>query len=323
MSTLVTGGTGVVGQALVRHLVGSGRSTRVLVRSDEAAARVRGLGAEPVPGDVLDASSVAEAVAGCGSVFHVAGVVEFCSRDPDRMMAVNVEGTRNVVRASRIAGVARLVHTSSTVTLGEEPGTVGHEGTEHRGRFLTIYEHSKVEAERAAFAEAGDLDVVAVNPSSVQGPGRSTGTGRILLDAVNGKLPVMVDTTFSIVDVDDCARGHLLAEERGTPGERYVLSGFTLSVGDALGLLGDLTGRPARIRLIPPGLLRPLGPVADLLGRAVTSVPVCAESLRQLRAGARYDGSRATRELGLHYRSPRDTFARILDWFRSEGLTDA
>ena len=264
MSTLVTGGTGVVGQALVRHLVAAGRAPRVLARSDAAAETVRGLGGEPVAGDVLDAGSVAAAVEGCASVFHVAGVVEFCSKDPDRMMAVNVEGTRNVVRVARTAGVARLVHTSSTVTLGEEPGTVGHEGTVHRGEYLTTYEHSKVEAERAAFAEAGSLDVVAVNPASVQGPGRSTGTGKILLDAVNGRLPLMVDTTFSIVDVDDCARGHLLAEERGTPGERYVLSGFTLSVGAALGMLGDLTGRPARVRLIPPAILRPFGPVVRL-----------------------------------------------------------
>lgn len=323
MTTLVTGGTGVVGTALVRHLVAAGRPTRVLARSEQTADRIRRLGAEPVPGDVLDTASVRSAVEGARSVFHVAGVVEFCSRKTDEMFAVNVEGTRNVVRAARTAGVARLVHTSSTVTLGEQPGTVGSEATEHRGSFLTAYEQSKVEGERAAFAEAGPMDLVAVNPSSVQGPGRSTGTGRILLDAVNGRLPVMVDTTFSIVDVDDCARGHLLAEAGGVTGERYVLSGFTLSVREALGLLGDLTGRPVEVRLIPPGLLRPFGPLADLLGRAVTSVPICAESLRQLRSGARYDGSRATRELGLDYRTSRQTFSGILDWFRAEGLTSS
>ena len=321
MTVLVTGGTGVVGRAVVQRLIDTGRTVRALARSDASAGTLASLGAAPERGDVLDRQALGTAMAGCEVVFHIAGKVEFCSANPAEMMRVNVDGTRTVLEAAEAAGVRRVVHTSSAVTLGERPGEVGAEATHHRGRFLSRYEESKVEAERLALGWTGDVEVVAVNPSSVQGPGRSTGTGRIFLDAVNGRLPAVVDTVFSVVDVDDCAEGHLLAEQRGEPGERYVLSGFTIGVREALGLLGDLTGRPTRVPVIPAWVLRPLGPVADLLGRFVDAVPVCAESLRQMRAGARYDGSRATRDLGLEYRAPRDTFVRMLEWFRAEGLT--
>lgn len=321
MTALVTGGTGVVGTAVVQQLVADGRTVRCLVRSDASAEKVSALGAEPVRGDVTDSDSVDTAMVGSSVVFHVAGVVEFCSREPDRMWSVNVDGTRTVIDAATRHGVERVVHTSSTVTLGERAGTVGSESTVHRGRSLTKYEASKSAAESIALGAAG-VDVVAVNPSSVQGPGRSTGTGRILLDAVNGDLPFMVDTSFSIVDVDDCAKGHLLAELHGVPGERYVLSGFTLTAREAVDLLSALTGQTSPVRIIPTWMLALLGPFADLIGRYVDSVPVCSESLRQMRSGARYDGSRATRELGLEYRSAEETFARVLEWFRSEGLTD-
>jgi dihydroflavonol-4-reductase len=149
------------------------------------------------------------------------------------MYRANVDGTRNVIRAAQARGVRRIVYTSSAIVLGEEKGTVGSETSPHRGRHLSHYERSKFEAERVAFAEARDVELVVVNPSSVQGPGRATGTGGLILDVVNGKLPLMVDSTLSVIDIDDCARGHTLAEERGEPGRRYVLNGFSVSVREA------------------------------------------------------------------------------------------
>ena len=321
MTVFVTGGSGVVGSAVVRHLVGDGRDVRALARSSTSAEKLVALGAGPVEGDLSSRSSLTRAMTGCDVVYHVAGLNVVCADRPQDLFDVNVDGTRTVLQAANEVGVRRLVHTSSTTTLGERPGAVGSEETVHSGRFLTHYARSKYEAEAVAFAEAGQVEVVAVNPSSVQGPGRSTGTGRILLDAVNGDLPVMVDAPFSIVDVDDCARGHLLAEERGTPGNRYVLSGFTISAREALRQLGAITGRNDRVRFLPSWALAPVVPIAGLIGRFVDSVPICPESVRQLRAGARYDGSKATRVLGLEYRSSTETFARIIDWFRSEGLT--
>src|SRR5207302_2843104 len=125
---------------------------------------------------------------------------------------------------------------SSAATLGERKGTVGNEQSPHRGSFLSDYEHSKFEAERAVLAAAEEtgIEVVCVNPASVQGPGRATGSTRLLLDYLNGRLKAVVDSTLSLIDIDDCTAGHLLAASRGKPGERDVLSGSTASGRGAL-----------------------------------------------------------------------------------------
>lgn len=323
MKVAVTGGTGVVGSAVVRHLVANGHQVRALARTPSSAARISDLGAEPVLGDLLDRPVVARLVEGCEQVFHVAGVNELCPRDPGLMWRVNVEGTEIVLQACAVAGVTRLIHTSSAVTMGERRGEVGRETTEHRGWFLSEYERSKHLAELRAFAGPADLEVVAVNPSSVQGPGRSTGTGRILLAALRGTLPAMIDTTFSVVDIDDCARGHLLAAERGRAGERYLLSGATLRLGEALGLLAELTGVGPRVRRIPPTLFS----VAALAVEAMFTFtgrppPLCREMARVLRFGHRYDGSKARRELGLEYTPLEETLARTSAWFEEAGLLE-
>ena len=322
MTVLVTGGTGVVGTPIVRYLVEAEREVRGLARSKESASLLAGMGATPVSGDTRDIESLETALAGCGVVYHIAGRVSFCSRNPDLLYEANVEGVHNVVRAARRAGVRRLVHTSSVSALGETPGTVGSEATRHSGYYVSHYARSKHQGEEAALAGGEDMEVVVVNPSSVQGAARATGTGGLLLQAINGRFRFMVDTPISLVDADDCAKGHLAAEQHGVPGERYVLSGFTITIRQAVALMGDLTGRDYRVRFIPTGMLALLSPFADLIGRSMSSVPVCRETLRLMRFGARYDGSRATRELGLEYRRARETFARALESFRSAGLTD-
>ncbi len=160
-----------------------------------------------------------------------------------------------------------------------------------------------------------------VNPSSVQGPGRTAGSARLLLDLVNGRLPALVDTTISLVDIDDCSRGHLLAESRGVPGERYVLNGATLSTRDAVALLRRLWGRPERVRWIPAGLARAGGAGVEGVGRLLRrDVPVCREAVRTLLHGHRYDGTRAARELGLSYTPLEETLERTLRWYAERGL---
>jgi len=322
VTVLVTGGTGVVGQPVIRRLVESGREVRGLARSEKAASVLAGLGAIPSAGDVEDPDSLARAMSGCEVVYDIAGLVSFCPTDPAALYRINVEGTRNVVRAARRAGVRRLIHTSSVVALGEKPGTVGNESTRHTGRYTSHYARSKHQGELVALAEAGDMEVVVVNPSSVQGGGRTTGTGNLLLQAINGRLRYLVDTPISIVDTADCAQGHIAAEQRGVSGRRYVLSGFTITLRQASDLLSELTGRRYPIRFLPRPLLAPLGPVADLVGRRIRSVPICRETVHLMRYGASYDGSLAARELGLAYRSARETFAGALDSYREAGLTD-
>ncbi len=309
----------MVGGAVLRHLIAAGRPVRALARSSVAEGTVSALGATPVAGDVLDVMSLYDVFAGAEVVYHVAGVNAFCMRDPSPMYAVNVDGTRNVLRAAREAGVRRVVYTSSAIVLGEAAGTVGSETSPHRGSFLSHYERSKFEAEQVAFAEAGRLELVVVNPSSVQGPGRVSGTGRLILDVINGRFPVMVDSTLSIVDIDDCARGHLLAEQRGVPGRRYVLNGFSLTVRRALDLLARAAGVDVSVRFLPHWSVRALVPVVDLMNR-FRSLPVCGEMLRVMLHGHTYDGSRAVRELGLTYTPASDTLRRTVEWFREQGL---
>ena len=323
---LVTGSTGVVGTAIVRRLVATGRPVRALARSAGAVTALRGSGVEPVPGDVLDLASLTAAVAGCEAVYHVAGVNHLCTRDPAAMHRVNTEGSANCVLAAARAGVRRLVYTSSAATLGEARGTVGREESPHRGSFLSAYERSKFEAERAVLALAAreGVQVVSLNPSSVQGPGRVTGTGQVLVLYLQGRLRFWPEATISLVDIDDCAQGHVLAETRGRPGERYVLNGATLDPDELTEVMQRVAPsvRPPR-RL--PGALALVGvagveAVASLRGKDPL---VCREALRTLRHGHRYDGSRAERELGLRYRPVEETLRRTAAWLTAEGFVSA
>lgn len=323
---LVTGGSGFVGGALLERLVAQGRDVRALARSPDATARAASLGATPARGDVLHLESLVEAMRGCEIVFHAAGVNAMCVRDPRPMYRVNVEGSGNVVRAAVAAGVRRMVYTSSASAIGEVRGTVGREDSPHRGSYLSHYERSKHLAERrvTSWARQLELDVVCVNPSSVQGPGRLSGSARLLLDLVNGRLPVVVETALSVVDVEDCTAGHLLAEADGVAGERYLLNGFTVGVREAVAVLRGLTGRPEHVRFLPRWLVPAAGEVAQAVGALVRrDLPLCREAVRTLLHGHRYDGSRAERELGLAYTPMETTVRRTLAWYAERGLAPA
>jgi dihydroflavonol-4-reductase len=320
---LVTGGTGVVGRAVLERLLADDRRVRALCRSDAAAAAVEALGASPVRGDVLDPGSLRAAMDGCATVFHAAGVNAMCLRDPRPMFHTNVDGSAEVIRSAHAAGVRRVVYTSSASAVGELEGTVGREDSAHRGSYLSRYERSKHLAERTVLALATDLgvDVVAVNPSSVQGPGRTGGSARLLLEVVSGRLPLLVDTAISLVDIADCAEGHALAETQGARGERYLLSGATVTTREAVALIRRLWGRPRRVRWLPPALAKAGGAAVGAAGRVLgRDVPVCPEAVRTLLHGHRYDGSRAVRELGLRYTPLETTLERTLRWYAERGL---
>jgi dihydroflavonol-4-reductase len=320
---LVTGGTGVVGRPLVERLIGESAELRALARSEDSAAALRALGAEPVRGDVLDLEALVTAMRGCELVYHAAGYNAFCLRDPAPMFEVNVRGSENVVRAAARAGVARLVYTSSAATLGERKGTVGSEDSPHRGSFLSAYERSKFEAERAVLAAAEEtgVPVVCVNPASVQGPGRATGSTRLLLDYLNGRLKAVVDSTLSLVDVDDCTTGHLLAAANGKPGERYVLSGATLTVREGLALLGRISGVEQPVRTVPPWLAMAVAATGEAVAWVKRDTPrICRELARTLTHGHAYDGTKASRELGLHYTPIEETLRRTFAWWEEQGL---
>jgi dihydroflavonol-4-reductase len=320
---LVTGGTGFIGRALVERLLSAGGAVKALARSEDSASRLAGLGAEPVRGDVLDLDALAAAMRGCEVVYHAAGANAFCLRDPSPLFEVNVRGSRNVVLAAARAGVRLVVYTSSAATLGEASGTIGSEGSPHRGWFLSNYERSKFEAERAVFAAAREteLDVVSVNPASVQGPGRATGSAKLLLDFLNGRIPAVVDSRLSLVDIADCTEGHLLAGSRGMRGERYLLSGATLSVREGLALVASVVGIDRPVRTLPPWLALTAATAVEAFGRARRSRPrICRELARTLIHGHAYDGSKATHALGLRYMPVEETIRRTVTWWVEQRL---
>ena len=319
----VTGGSGFIGGALAARLHERGDAVVALPRSDAAAAAVARRGAEVARGDVLDEDSLAAGMAGCVLAYHVAGINTHCPSDPAMLLRVNVEGAEAAVRAAARAGVGRLVLTSSAASVGEAAGTVGREDTPHRGSYLSLYDRSKHRGEQAAFAAGRRLgvEVVAINPSSVQGPGRAAGNGEIIIAYLNGRLRAFVDTYVSVVDVDDTVDGHLLAAERGRGGERYVLNGATIPAREALDIVSELSGIRDPVRMLPPALARWGAALAEGVARSRgRTSSLCRARVRTILHGHRYDGSRATRELGLRYTPVADTFRRTIDWAVAEGL---
>jgi dihydroflavonol-4-reductase len=319
----LTGASGLIGGALLTRLVARGDRVVALARSDDAAAAIAARGGEVVRGDGLDEDALVEGIGGSDVVFHVAGINTFCPTDPAALFHVNVRGAEAVVRAAARAGAGRVVLTSSAAALGEEHGTTGREDSPHRGSYMSVYERSKHEGEVAALAAArrAGIDLVSVNPSSVQGPGRAGGTGRILIAYLNGRLKAFVDTRLSLVDIGDCVEGHLLAAERGVPGERYVLNGVTLTSLEALAIVSDLTGVTDRPRILPPAVATATAALVEGGFRmARRKPPFCREMVRTMLHGHRYDGSRATRELGLQYTPVRETLAGTVAWALEQGL---
>lgn len=296
---------------------------RALARSDAAAAAVLGRGAAPVIGDLFDADALAEGMGGVDVVYHVAGVNETCPRDRRAMHRVNVDGTVAVIRAASAAGVGRVVYTSSAAAIGERDGTIGVEDTVHSGEYVSVYARSKHVAEVAALADAERLgvDLVIVNPSSVQGPGRATGSAELLLRAINAKRPLLVDATLSIVDIEDCTTGHINAAIYGTAGERYILSSATLSVAEAVDLLSDAAGRQIRPRWLSRRLVRSVGiPASRIASVLRPSLGICPELVSTLLRGHRFDGSKAVKDLRFSYTEASDTITRTVRWFADTGL---
>jgi dihydroflavonol-4-reductase len=324
MTAFVTGGSGFVGGAIIQRLAADGREVRALVRSDAAASTVSALGASPVRGDLGDPDQLAGAMRGCDAVYHVAGSNRTCPRGLAELYAVNVDGAVAVVRGAARAGVSRVVHTSSSATIGESAGEVGREDSTHSGTFLSHYARSKFLGERAVLALGADLgiDVVSVNPSSVQGPGRETGSARLLINVARSRTAVLIRSWFSVVDVDDCAMAHTAAEEHGEPGRRYLVSGASLTMDDALALVRAATGRPDRVVWVPRLAARMAQPIAAGAARLSRGpeASICPALIRTLLHGHRYDASRSARELGVTYRPVRETLERALAWYLDRGI---
>jgi dihydroflavonol-4-reductase len=326
MKALVTGATGFVGAAVARALGAAGWQVRVLVRSGSDRGNLQRLAAEVVEGDLADVGSLERALAGCAGLFHVAADYRLGARDPEPLYRTNVDGTRNILNAARRAEVPRVVYTSSVATIGiPADGSPGDERTPVAlSSMIGHYKRSKYLAEEVAreAARAG-LSVVIVNPSTPVGPGdiKPTPTGQLVLDAAAGRMPAYVDTGLNIVHVDDVAAGHLLAFERGTAGERYILGGEDMTLQMILAQIAQLVGRkPPRIRL-PYAAVLPVAYLAEAFAKiSGRSGRVTLEGVRMSRKRMFFSSGKAVSELGYRWRPPSEAFDDAVRWFRERGV---
>ena len=318
--TLVTGATGFVGGLIASRLVAEGRPVRALVRHLGDRERLPDPRVELAVGHLGDQESLARAADGCEVVYHVAGMNQLCLSDPAPLYQVNVEGTRRMLEAARKAGVRRVVHTSSAATLGGDGSSFMDETAPPPSEFTSHYARSKFEGEQLALGFDG-VEVVVVNPSSVQGPGRTTGTAAVFIGYLNGKLPFDLPARFGLCYTLDCVSGHLLAEAKGRPGQRYILNTATLTNSEAIDLIAVIAGLPDRPRTLPLPVAMGVAGVAEAVGRVRGRQPkLCRESVRTLGHPHLYDGSRAGRELGLRYTPLRPALEATVRWYVQQGL---
>ncbi len=316
MTTLVTGATGFLGSAIARELLQDGRKVRVLLRPEADRGNLEGLDVELAFGDLRDKPSLAKALDGCDALFHAAAYYSLWNRDRDTMYDVNVEGTRNILEAAKNARIPRIVYTSTVGCIGLLPdGTPADEETPFDEALLcNDYKRSKYQAEQVAsqFASSG-LPVVIVNPSAPVGPNdiKPTPTGQIVLDFMLGKMPAYLDTGLNLIDVRDCARGHILAESKGVVGQRYILGNRNMSLKEILDTLAGLTGLKAPTIQMPYAVAYAAGWVCETLSNLVTHKPpaVPLGGVKMAKHHMYFTPAKAVRELGL----PQNGIERALE----------
>lgn len=328
--TVVTGGTGFVGAAVIRHLVAAGHRIRALARPGSDRRLLADLPVEIVDGDLTHIASLSRILKGCGCLFHAAAFYSLWARDRRLFYDINVEGTRWILQAAADAGVRRVVYTSTVGALGiPEGGGVGTEETPvSLADMVGDYKRSKFLAEEVArtFARQG-VPVVIVNPSTPVGPGdvKPTPTGQMIVDFLRGRMWAYLSTGLNLVDVDDVAAGHLLVAERGRVGERYILGCRNLTLREIFELLGRLAGiRPPRLK-VSAGLILPLAWLSEWVADRLTGRPplVPMDAVRMARKTMFFDPSKAVRELGLPQSPVEEALARAVRWFRANGYAPA
>lgn len=325
MKTLVTGATGFIGASIVRELLMDGREVRVLVRPTSNLANLKGLDVEIWRGDLLDSPSLRRGLIGCDVLYHAAADYRLWVRNPDEMFRTNVGGTKALLEAALEIGISRVVYTSSVGTLGN-PGydRPGNEETRvELSDMVGPYKKSKFLAEREAekFIARG-LPLVIVHPSTPVGPWdiKPTPTGKIIVDFLKRKMPAYLDTGLNLIAVEECARGHILAELKGCSGRRYILGNANLSLCDIFIMLQEITGIPA------PKVRLPYFPVLvaawlnDGVSRITGREPLIPLAGVQMASHHMYfDSGRAVRELGLPQTPVKEALERAVGWFRTNG----
>ena len=325
MKVFVTGATGFIGASIVRELLKEGCHVRVLARPGSDRRNLHGLDVELCEGDLCRPETLEKGVKGCETLYHAAADYRLWTRTPAAMYAANVGGTHAILETALRHGVSRVVYTSSVGTLGNPgDGTPGTETTPVSfNDMVGHYKKSKFLAEREAekFLARG-LPLVIVNPSTPVGPldVKPTPTGKIIVDFLNRKMPAYLDTGLNIIDVEDCARGHILAARHGRVGEKYILGHENLTLRQIFAMLGKITGLPAPKVRLPYTPILMAAYVNEALARVTGREPLIPLAGVQMAKKFMYfDSSKAVNELGLSRRPAADALRRAVEWFRAHG----
>jgi dihydroflavonol-4-reductase len=326
LKAFVTGATGFLGSHVARVLSEQGAELRLLIRPTSSLKNLEGLKAETAVGDLRDAVSLEKAMSGCDTVFHVAADYRFWVRDPNEMYRSNVSGTRAVLEAARKIGVRRVVYTSSVATVGfrSDGRPADEDSPVSLADMIGHYKRSKFMAEQVAL-EAGrsGMPVVTVNPTTPIGEQdvKPTPTGRIVVDFLKRKFPAYVETGLNLVDVRECARGHVAALEKGRSGERYILGGEDLTLKQILDKLKHITGLPSPAVKLPYIFAF----VAGVIDEAVSGmIPgreprATVDTVRMGKKKMFASSAKAERELGWKIVPIEDAMRRAVEWFRANG----
>src|ERR1700722_12048454 len=321
---LVTGASGFLGSAIAAALRARGHAVRVLARASSPRTNLNPTDVV-CEGDLRDRASLAAALKGARYLFHAAADYRLWARDPEEIRRSNVEGTRLIMEEALSAGVERVVYTSSVATLKLTDGALSTEDNPLAdGEGIGVYKRSKVAAERLVegMIQRDGLQAVIVNPSTPIGPRdvRPTPTGRIIVEAASGRMPAFVDTGLNLAHVDDVAAGHIAALERGRMGERYILGGDNVLLGDMLADIARLVGRRPPTVKLPLTMLYPIAYGAEVLARLRGIEPfITSDGLRMARHHMFFDDSKARCELGYASRPYVEGLADAIAWFRAHG----
>ena len=335
----VTGGTGFVGANLVRLLLQEGYTVKALVRPNSRLDNLQGLDVELVQGSLTD-RNLDQAMAGCQGLFHVAAHYSLWKKDQETLHQDNVLGTRNILAAARTAGIERTVYTSSVAAIGVKQGAIRETFAERLRRRIPLgiadetyqspvekligaYKQSKYWAEQEAVnaAQSGQ-NIVIVNPSTPIGAWdiKPTPTGDIVLRFLRRQMPFYLHTGLNFIHVQDVAWGHLLAYQKGTTGDRYILGHQNMTLKQLLDQLEQITGLAAPSRSIPAWIPLSVAWIDETLLAKLGKTPsVPIDGVRMAGQLMYYDASKAVQELGLPQTPIVDALKDAVEWFITKG----
>ncbi len=326
MKVFLTGATGFVGGHVARAYAAAGAELRLLTRSTSNLAGLEGVAAETVAGDLRQTEGLRAALEGCEVLVHVAADYRLWVPDPEEMYAANVEGTRGLLRLARELGVAKVVYTSSVATMGFlRDGTIVDEATPVSVEaMIGHYKRSKFLAEQEAISAArAGQHVMILNPTTPIGPGdaKPTPTGRIVVDFLQRKFPAYVDTGLNLVDVDEVARMHVAALDRGRAGERYILGGENLTLKQILDRLSAMTGLSSPTMKVPHAVAMAFAFFDETVtGKLRGKEPrATIEAVRMGRKKMFASSAKAERELGFQMLPVYPALRSAVDWFLAHG----